>query len=113
MNSTKVTSTSGTDRRKRVSTLNWQVEIQQLYRNYFVMDEILGRSIGLPSETVNRYVALQQVITTMMERLLDDLDRSEPSQAPGCETDQLLKRHAVVIRQLNTRVYGIMNEVTA
>jgi hypothetical protein len=71
--------------------------------------------VGLPYETTKQYTALQQTILETMEGLLAELDQScegRNGQAKD-RSGQLLKKHALIMKQLNARVDRIVQEITA
>lgn len=111
MNSVEIASVSDENGRQSSRPV-WQEEIKQLHVNFFVLDALIHQPAGLCHQMIDRYAALQKTIADTLEVLLEELERIDSrklgSYAP---CNQLLKQHALIMRQLNARVDTLVNAV--
>ena len=89
----------------------WDGEIKNLYTNFYLLELILCQPAGLSAQAVLRYRRLHRLLIETMEHFLLELDTIEAgNSAHKSRSRTVLRKHAVVMRELNTAVDRLVME---
>lgn len=86
----------------------WQQEIQTYYQNYYLLELVLAKGLGLPTHLTIRYTTLQRHMVTALETLLTEDERRPQSTPSDASITGFYRRHTQVLRQINQQVSQLL-----